>query len=600
MKKAFASMYIRVQALLFVVILGLGSFSALQAQYTTLYSTDFTGWAAQDFSSVTSSTVNNFTSGFSAAGKPQVLPAGTTCGQTGYILYGDDGAANLIFPTYTFAAGGTVVVGICKTDVNSNRTLTLTVDGSATGITPAFTVTPSMGSTATSVSTNVANFGVCSSANSIYEVTYTLAPTITGAKNLVLKPSNKALRIIYLQVKSLTDPIVVSTDYTDECATDPVGLTIQATKGGSAVVDSLHVKGWNLSGDVSMSITGPDAGFFSLPVSTISNAEGLAGDSVAVEFAPSVVSGISNAQLIISSTGAPDYCVSLTGITATGVGPEIITPVQTWKFATSLIGTATQTIDITGVNLTGPITLALSGADAVQFSLSATSVSLADALAGEPITVTYLGGIAAPITHNASLVLSSAGAANVTIPLEGLTFSSAPTMYSLTTGVTPIGTGVITQDLGGSSFASGTTVKITALAQTGYRFKQWSDGNISSIRSILMTSNVNLTAEFEVGTSVSLTPFLAYTPLPGTITNTSFTARWNAVTGATDYTVTVYDESAAVVATQTTAALSSNITGLTLGSRYTFKVQANTGDETAVAGPVTTTGSPAVPACGTP
>ena len=602
MKKAFASMYIRVQALLFVVILGLGSFSALQAQYTTLYSTDFTDWTTEDFTG-SAGTVRSFNvsfagNGFQADGNPKVYHnVANACARTGYFVHGNDNYT-LIFPSYTFGAGGTVVVGICKTDVTSNRTLTLTVDGSATGITPAFTVTPSMGSTPTSVSTNVANFGVCSSANSIYEVTYTLAPTITGAKNLVLRLSSKQINIFSLQVKSLTDPLVVSTDNTAECADDPDGKTIQATKGGSAVVDSLHVKGYNITGNVTMSITGTDAALFSLPVSSISNAEGLAGDSVAVRFTPSVVSGISNAQLIISSTGAPDYCVSLTGVTATNANPEITTPAETMKFATSLIDTVTQTIDISGINLTGAITLALSGADAVQFSLSATSVSSADALAGKSITVTYLGGIAAPITHNASLVLSSSGATDVTLPLEGLTYSSAPTMYSLTTGVTPGGTGVVTQDLGGSSFASGTTVELTALPQTGYRFKQWSDGNMSPTRSIIITSNLNLTAEFELGASLA-SPFLAYTP--ATITNTAFTARWSTVAGGPNYTVTVYDEDGAVVTTAgPTAGVSISVTGLTQGTVYTYKVETDTGYETNVAGPIKTTGTSAVPACGTP
>ena len=600
MKKAFASMYIRVLALLFGMILGLGSFSALQAQYTELYFTDFTDWTLEEFSG-SSGTVRSFDvggagNGFQADGNPKVYPAGTTCAQTGYFIHGNDGFT-FRFPSYTFGAGGTLVVGVCHTGTTSNRTMSLTVDGSATGITPEFTVEPTM-STPTSVSTNVANFGVCSSANSIYEVTYTLAPTITGAKSLVLTLSSKSLNIIYLQVKSLTDPLVVSTDNTAECADDPDGKTIQATKGGSAVVDSLHIKGYNITGNVTMSITGTDAALFSLPVSSISNAEGLAGDSVAVRFTPSVVSGISNAQLIISSTGAPDYCVSLTGVTATNANPEITTPAETMKFATSLIDTVTQTIDISGINLTGAITLALSGADAVQFSLSATSVSSADALAGKSITVTYLGGIAAPITHNASLVLSSSGATDVTLPLEGLTYSSAPTMYSLTTGVTPGGTGVVTQDLGGSSFASGTTVELTALPQTGYRFKQWSDGNMSPTRSIIITSNLNLTAEFELGASLA-SPFLAYTP--ATITNTAFTARWSTVAGGPNYTVTVYDEDGAVVTTAgPTAGVSISVTGLTQGTVYTYKVETDTGYETNVAGPIKTTGTSAVPACGTP
>jgi len=227
-------------------------------------------------------------------------------------------------------------------------------------------------------------------------------------------------------------------------------------------------------------------------------------------------------------------------------------------------------------------------------------MSMSDALAGTPLAITYQGGISAPLTQNASLVISSPGAAPVTIPLAGVTYGVPPTMYTLTKSVTPVGTGFITQDLGGSTFASGVTVKVTAVPQTGYKFVRWTDnGSTAFTRSILMTSNKNVIAEFEVGTGTAIAPFNAYTPT--TINNTSFTARWGSVVGATNYTESLYDRDGVFIANYgPTAATSLNITGLTQGTLYQYKVTSNvSGDESNIVGNILTTGVSAVPACGT-
>lgn len=51
---------------------------------------------------------------------------------------------------------------------------------------------------------------------------------------------------------------------------------------------------------------------------------------------------------------------------------------------------------------------------------------------------------------------------------------------------------------GGGTYESGTSVTATATPNNGYKFKQWSDGNTSSTRTITMTGNTTLTAEFEL------------------------------------------------------------------------------------------------------
>ena len=47
------------------------------------------------------------------------------------------------------------------------------------------------------------------------------------------------------------------------------------------------------------------------------------------------------------------------------------------------------------------------------------------------------------------------------------------------------------------SLTFGSEVILTAIAQEGYHFVQWSDGNTEQVRRIIVTGNVNLTAIFE-------------------------------------------------------------------------------------------------------
>ena len=49
---------------------------------------------------------------------------------------------------------------------------------------------------------------------------------------------------------------------------------------------------------------------------------------------------------------------------------------------------------------------------------------------------------------------------------------------------------------GGGTFESGKTATITAIADLGYKFKQWNDGNTSASRTVTVNGNVTYTAEF--------------------------------------------------------------------------------------------------------
>ena len=77
---------------------------------------------------------------------------------------------------------------------------------------------------------------------------------------------------------------------------------------------------------------------------------------------------------------------------------------------------ATATFNVSGVNLTGNVTLTLNDANGV-YSISPTTISAADAMNGKDVTVTY--NPSAYGNHTATITLRSADAENVTVTLNG-------------------------------------------------------------------------------------------------------------------------------------------------------------------------------------
>lgn len=66
--------------------------------------------------------------------------------------------------------------------------------------------------------------------------------------------------------------------------------------------------------------------------------------------------------------------------------------------------------------------------------------------------------------------------------------------YAVTTAVTPTGSGTVT---GGGTYEHGSTATLTATPATGYKFKQWNDGNTNATRTVTVTAAATYTAVFE-------------------------------------------------------------------------------------------------------
>ena len=74
-----------------------------------------------------------------------------------------------------------------------------------------------------------------------------------------------------------------------------------------------------------------------------------------------------------------------------------------------------------------------------------------------------------------------------------------PTYYTITVSVEAEGTGEVT---GSGTYKEGETVLLTAIPTEGYKFEKWSDGNTDNPRSIVIESDITLTALFELETGL--------------------------------------------------------------------------------------------------
>ena len=91
------------------------------------------------------------------------------------------------------------------------------------------------------------------------------------------------------------------------------------------------------------------------------------------------------------------------------------------------------------------------------------------------------------VTDNHATVIRKHSVKNVTLKFE------YNDQYNISTNVSPSGTGSVS---GGGTKTAATTITLTANPSAGYEFTQWSDGNTSNPRNVLVTGNATYTAQF--------------------------------------------------------------------------------------------------------
>ena len=78
-----------------------------------------------------------------------------------------------------------------------------------------------------------------------------------------------------------------------------------------------------------------------------------------------------------------------------------------------------------------------------------------------------------------------------------VTGGTTVTTFTITTNVTPSGSGMVT---GGGTFAEGSDIELHAIANAGYEFSKWSDGETDNPRTVTVTKDKSYTAQFKEST----------------------------------------------------------------------------------------------------
>ncbi len=243
----------------------------------------------------------------------------------------------------------------------------------------------------------------------------TFTPGGAGLRDATLNITSGVLsKTIYLQGTGILPSLTVN----------PLSLPFgDVNTGSTSAAQTVTVSGTNLTGVITYVKSGTGAAAFTVTESTWTAAS---GGALSVTYSPTAA-GLQNAILTISSPGATDKVVNLSG---TGIAspPSLTVSPLALPFGNINMGStsAAQTVTISGTDLTGTITYVKSGADESAFTVAETSWNTAT---GGTLSVTYSPTAAG--AQNAILTISTPGATDKVVDLSGTGVLSAPT------GLTP-------------------------------------------------------------------------------------------------------------------------------------------------------------------
>ncbi len=184
------------------------------------------------------------------------------------------------------------------------------------------------------------------------------------------------------------------------------------TTVGTPVEHTFTVVGTDLTGTMSVQLSGTHANLFSVSASTLS----ATGGPLTVRYTPSAL-GTHHATITLSATGATSQTITLTGEV---IEPTITVSAQelTWNTVVGL--SADQSLTITGINITGAMQCTLSGTHADLFTLSTTAIEGTNST----LTISY-----EPIeagTHSATLTITAEGATAQSVTLTATAQAPVP------------------------------------------------------------------------------------------------------------------------------------------------------------------------------
>ncbi len=177
---------------------------------------------------------------------------------------------------------------------------------------------------------------------------------------------------------------------------------------------TVTVKGMSLEGNITATLSDAN-GIYSIDKTSITQTDGSAQADITITWAPTAA-GTTNATITLSSAGADDVVVNITGV-AEAATPTILADPTSLEFSTGLSEGQSKTVTVTGRFLTGNVTATLSDANGV-FSVSPATLTAANVMGDNGVTLTITFNSASEGNFTGTVTLASAGAQSVTINLS--------------------------------------------------------------------------------------------------------------------------------------------------------------------------------------
>ena len=370
-------------------------------------------------------------------------------------------------------------------------------------------------------------------------VTVTYTPSAGGTQNATVTASSAGAENVTVSLTGTsTNPPTLTIN--------PQALTFNTTVG-STQAKTFNVKGADLTGNVTLSVSGEG---FSIDKTTIGKNTAMSeyGSTVKVTYAPTTP-GTHTGTVTITSAGAETKTVTLNG-TATDVVRTITVNPTSLSFNATVGETATKTFTVTGENLNGNLTLTLNNANGI-YNINKTSITASEAANGATVTVTYNPSVAG--NSNASVTVSGGGADSKTVNLSGtatavvrtITVNPTSLTFNAITGQSATKTFTVT----GSNLNSNVTLTLNnangiySISRTSIPAAEANNGVTITVTynpTVAGNSNASVTVSGG-GAAESKTVSLSGTAVAPTITANPTTLAFSAIEGQTQtktFTVT--------------------------------------------------------------
>ena len=373
-----------------------------------------------------------------------------------------------------------------------------------------------------------------------------------GAKTFGTHGKINAIKGIQYILGATSGPTITAT---------PTSIDFGNVTAGTTTTQTFTVTGENLEGNISLSKSGNN---YTIDKTSISkNSDGSASATVTVTFAPTAnVSQTYTGTVTLTSSNASSVTVSLTG-KGVYTAPAITANPTSLSFTGNSGTTYTKTVTVTGTNLQGNITAAISGDANGFYSVSPTTINNSNGSASRTVTVTWAPTAGGTSTANLVLTTTGTGASSVTVPITGtaqgptitanptsVTFTGAYATRTYTQAVTVTGTNLtqnITASISGSKvYSIANTSPPTSGGTITATYAPIAAGNTTATLTLSSTGASSVTVPI-TGTAQAATPTLIVSPSALSFTDSDRTKTF-AVTGRfinEDVTLTLNDASGA-------------------------------------------------------